>query len=99
MRQSKAQALEARVKLLEQASTTWTHPDYEKAIHRAASMSSYAIQEWIDNTITSMGEASEDFRKAGSQEEREMIGKELFRGTSMLQALTEELLFRNGMLI
>lgn len=81
------------LKLIEE---TWYTPAYQTACKRAASMSTHDIIEWTDVAGSAMAKAFSDYRKEKDPDVRGAILEELKRAISQMQAVTEELLFRDG---
>lgn len=92
MRLSKQRKLND-LKLIEE---TWYTPAYRTAGKRAATMSTHDILEWTDVAGSAMAKAFSDYRKEKDPDTRGAILEELKSAISQMQAVTEELLFRDG---
>lgn len=77
---------------LQHIKDTWYTHDYKESVRKASKMSGHACLNWIDQHISDIGQAAMDYRSSGD----EVYLQELRKAVSILQALTEELIFRNG---
>lgn len=70
----------------------WDTDEYNKAIKRLPELTLYAILGWADEAGTKMMEAFQEYRRTGNAD----VLDELRRAVSVLQAVTEDLMIRNG---
>lgn len=75
---------------------TWYTDAYKVACKRAAAMSTHDILVWADVAGSAMAKAFSEYSKEKDPDVRGAILEELKRAISQMQAVTEELLFRDG---
>lgn len=80
--------LRLQLKKLQRIEEIWDNKDYNESVRKARRMSANAMLDWIDNHISDIGTAAEDYRRYG--EKSSLL--ELRKAVSILQALTEELM-------
>jgi hypothetical protein len=85
-------SLRQEIKRLERIRDIWDTKDYNESVRKAQKMSSHACLNWIDQHINDIGQAADDYRRTGD----EAYLQELRKAVSILQALTEELMFKSG---
>ena len=80
--------LRLQLKKLQRIENIWDNKDYNEAVRKAKRMSAHDMLSWIDNHISDIGKAVDDYKKYGLKESL----LELRKAVSILQALTEELM-------